>query len=105
MKNKEIYVKCDCFSEVLNVEYDEETKTFSVCIYTDFPDKLTFRNRCRFIWRIIKTGKPYGDQMIIHYTKAEDLADFINEIKAQREAYDAAELIKSKTDTQTEERS
>ena len=83
---KEIYIKCDCHSEVLNFEYGQfEYEGYCVSIYTDGFTNKSWYQRLRYCWRIISTGRPFNDQLMINYTKAEELADFINSIKLERD--------------------
>ena len=77
---KEIYIPCDCGTEVLRIELDDETKEYFIGIY-QFKKGYTIRDKLRYIWRIIKTGEPYGDQIVINKDKMEELIGFIKEKK------------------------
>lgn len=68
------YVKCSCSSEVLGVEYDKDINSFDVFIFKHYntDSKLSFLDRLRYVWKMLRTGEPYSDQMII----AADAKDF-----------------------------
>ena len=76
---KEIYLKCDCSSEILHVEYDEDFKLYDVCIYrySGFSEKLSWKQRLRFAWKLITSGKIYGDQMMLSRKSAKELQKFL----------------------------
>lgn len=78
MKKTEICLKCDCGEESLVVTKDEDYG-FELCIFTRQFESYGFWNRLRLIWRIIRHGKPYTDQIIIDTKKAKQLAKFLGE--------------------------
>lgn len=75
--NLTAYAKCSCGSEVLSVEYDSEWEEFSVCIY-ELPYKVDWKQKFRYIWRIIRTGVPYGDQLIPSKEEMKKIQSLLN---------------------------
>jgi hypothetical protein len=74
------YIPCDCSDEVLGIEYDEESKCFYLGIY-EFKRKYSIRDKLRGIWRILRTGEPYGDQMVISKENMESIKSYLDECK------------------------
>lgn len=83
------YVKCSCSSEVLGVEYDKELNSFDLFIFKHYSasQKLPFRDRLRYIWKILRTGEPYSDQMIISADAKDftELLEHLNQISKNTE--------------------
>lgn len=75
-----IFVKCDCGSESLNIEYDKTDESFYVSIwkYSNASSRLTWWDRLRFIWNILTTGKPYEDEIILSRDKAGLVSKFLD---------------------------
>jgi len=71
------YIGCDCGEEVLRIEYDDETKEFYLGILEFKSNKTPFLNRLRLIYHILKSGEPYGDQIILRKNSAIELAEYI----------------------------
>jgi hypothetical protein len=71
---KDIYVSCDCGTEVLKIEYNEEDKEYYIGIY-QFKKKYSIRDKLRGIWRIIRNGEPFGDQVVISKEKMDKVIE------------------------------
>ena len=71
------YIGCVCGEEVLRIEYDDETKEFDLCILEFKSNKTSFLDRLRLIYHILKSGDPYGDQIILRKNSAIELVDYI----------------------------
>lgn len=74
---EEKIIKCDCGEEVLVITNDDECGFFLGMFERQFT-RYTWRNKLRLIWRIIRHGKPYTDQICISDANAKELAAFIN---------------------------
>lgn len=71
----EIAIRCDCGEEML-VANDDYPFGFNLMMLDRYCTRYTWRNRLRLIWRIIRTGKPYTDQICISYDNVCELMDF-----------------------------
>ena len=71
------YIGCDCGSEVLRIQYDDETKEFYIGIMEFKSDKTPFLNRLRLICHILKYGEPFGDQIVLRKNSALELKEYI----------------------------
>lgn len=76
MNNEEKLIKCDCGEEIMVVTNCDECG-IDFAIFDRQFTKYTFRNKVRLIWRIIRHGKPYTDQICLNCDKAKELARFI----------------------------
>lgn len=75
-KKNEEFILCDCSSEGLYLVSSKEDKL----IYASFfsiginPKNLNLFSKIRYIWNIIKTGKPFEDQLVFSFDKAKKIA-------------------------------
>jgi hypothetical protein len=93
MSNKEnggvvdsISVKCDCFTHSLELVRLEETydkgptfKSFELSVWqlANHVRPMGWRERFRWVWRILRTGNPWTDMIILSDDKAKEIAQFI----------------------------
>lgn len=69
---------CACYSEKLHLEWDEEFKQLNISIWEPYgTERFSFLQRLRHCWKILKTGIPYGDQIIMEEKHIADLVDFL----------------------------
>ena len=76
------FTKCDCHSHVLEIEryeYDKFDKGFNItCWHYGHDGNIRgFKERLRWCWHILKTGKPWADSIIVTDEKAKEIANFI----------------------------
>jgi hypothetical protein len=72
-----LYAECTCQMEVLGVEYDKDIDIFFLGIYR-MSEGSNLIQRLRHIWRIIKTGRPYGDDIVLNRETASKLARYLS---------------------------
>ena len=70
------YIGCECGSEVLRIDYDDECKVFYIMIYK-LKGKISLRHKLHHIWHIIKDGEPYGDQIVLRKNSALELKEYL----------------------------
>lgn len=75
---KEIYINCECGTEILRIEYDEQDEFYYLSIYK-LDKEHSLRNKLRYIWKIIKIGEPYEDQIVITKKQISKLSNFLKE--------------------------
>jgi len=89
--------KCNCGSEAIHIERLEwlsETgerytnDEYQISIWHQGGNKYTLKEKLRHCWRVLKTGKPYPDQVCL------DLAD------ARELVRDLAEMVQISSDNQ-----
>lgn len=78
-----IYLECDCGGEVLRVQYDDDIDSYDVAIYT-LDWRQGWKQRLKLIWKILTTGEPYGDRMIIKRKEMAELGMYMADIGLDR---------------------
>lgn len=80
-KNKEEFIICDCHSEGLYLEVFEGEENIYMSFFSHGvnPKKLTLFGKLRYIWNVLKTGKPFSDQLVFSFNKAKKIAKKITE--------------------------
>lgn len=88
MDKKELYISCECGSEVMLLEYYKSSEAcvldeVTIAIYRlGYSKKPNLWQKLKYCWYHLTTGKRYEDQMIITPKKAKEIANWItNEIK------------------------
>lgn len=71
--------RCDCGEEMLVVD-GTDGAGIDISIWARQFDKTTLRHRLHLIWRIIRHGRPYIDQICLSYEKADKLARFLKKV-------------------------
>lgn len=59
-------IKCDCHGECIAIDYDPKYNETDISFwsYGGYDDNtLTWKDRIRYCWQILRKGKPYGDQV------------------------------------------
>jgi len=87
MNEQKKYYSCDCEMELIKIERDDELGgiDFSIYVYGTGDNKTSLKDKLRYCWRILKTGRPYGDQIILSFETAKQMAmDLLNLIKSKR---------------------
>jgi hypothetical protein len=77
---KELFLPCECGSEILRVVYDEEDKEYYFSFYSIGHTKNNpLIYKLKMIWRIITKGSPYEDNIILNLNECEKLVNFLDE--------------------------
>jgi len=82
-------VFCDCGSEGIGIDYDEEDDTTSLAFWQLGQEsyKLTWSDRVRWIIQIIKGGRPYTDMVILDKIERTVLIRALQEHTPETEQY------------------
>jgi len=84
-KNGRVYI-CSCGAEALAVEFpkdeDPEMQEFDFCNIaiweTYHRSNVSFYQRLRYCWRILKRGHPYTDMICLNKSQVRKLTDYMN---------------------------
>lgn len=83
LKDESLMVKCACHGEAIEVTYwpnDDMSDEVWFSIWEQgFSRPLCWRERIRWCWNILRTGKPWADNIIVNPEQAKQVADFINQ--------------------------
>jgi len=86
--SKELFLECDCYSEGIKFNYDEDGLLYISLYQRGFkPRTKTWREKLRWIWQIIIKDVPYDDEVIISKDKIKQLSEFVNEISPNKNVF------------------
>ena len=79
-----IFIECECHEEAMGVDYDVEDKLYYFSYWSSGLSnrKLTWKERVRYCWNVLRKGKAFNDEVILNQINAEKLLDFIIENKS-----------------------
>ena len=80
-KNNITFILCDCKSEILVLEYDNEYDLLELSIYenlSSYSHKMSFWQKLRYIYQVLIKNRPYSDQIILTKDQLKDLLSFIS---------------------------
>ena len=83
-----LFIMCDCSSHMFQIERyyeDKRDNGFNLAIwhYGHNGNIRRWKERLRWCWRILKTGNPWADSIIITNEKAKEISNFIlNEVNS-----------------------
>lgn len=63
--SEEIFLPCECHSEVMLFSYSKEDESFDISIYEHMNTRYSLWFKIKMCWRILRYGTPYGDQLIV----------------------------------------
>ena len=81
--SKQINFKCGCGSEILNIEINDDFSADNPDIFLSMFKKYygdSFIGRIKQIFKILKTGNPYEDEMILNLDDLVKLKEFIESL-------------------------
>ena len=82
-KNNIQFILCDCKSEILVIEYDEQLGLADIAIYENresYSNKISFWQKLRYIYQILIKNKPYADQIVLNKKQIKELRQFLSTI-------------------------
>ena len=77
------FIRCGCQSEILVLDYDPEISTLDISIYEvlkTYEHGMSFWQKVRYIYQVIRYGKPYTDQIVLDSDQIKELKAFLNTI-------------------------
>jgi hypothetical protein len=81
--DKEIHLECSCHSHALHIERDPFFDKGDQLWYGSFwmrgYSQKDFWWKWRVAWEVLKTGKPYGDEVVLNKEHLQELSDYIQE--------------------------
>ena len=78
-----LMVKCECHGHALEVTHCPNTDGTNEYWFTvwkrGYDGRLCWRERIRWCWNILRTGRPWGDEIILTPGCANQICEFINQ--------------------------
>lgn len=68
---------CECHAAGVLLHHWPEDREVGVCIWGYRSRELDWFGRLRYCWRILWTGRPYGDDTLLDYVTAREMAQDI----------------------------
>lgn len=74
-----IIIECECRGDAIQVEFEPEDNQFYFSLWHQgfYNNHLSWWERLRWTWRILTTGNPWTDLVILSPEKAGEIKDFI----------------------------
>lgn len=79
---KYLHLRCDCSGEAIEFAYYPDWKQLEVCLWIRGYQKPTmgFLERIRWCWRILRTGQPWTDMVILSHEQISQVQGFLKQI-------------------------
>lgn len=79
MKNKKLHLTCECHTHELHFEKDFEEDMWYISFWQrGYGSESSLRYKLKCIWHILKTGTPYGDEVILNKSDLIKLKEYID---------------------------
>lgn len=75
-----LLIRCSCYYHVLEVTYDdyeEDLPNFNISVWNQSPTPISFSDRLKLIWRLIRFKNLEGGDVIIDGSDAKILVNFL----------------------------
>jgi hypothetical protein len=81
----EKFIMCDCYGHSMLLHYDgtEGFRELDVSFWSrgHWGEVMSFRERLRWTWKILRTGNPWADSVCLNPKKINELADYMIKLK------------------------
>jgi hypothetical protein len=71
-------VRCDCGCSVLHMEFFKDEQALTLSMYERGLDH-PWKYRLKYIWDILRYGRPYADSIVIGKQGAKEIAKWLQE--------------------------
>jgi hypothetical protein len=75
-----VFIRCGCESEILVLDYDPEISMLDLSIYEilkSYEHGMSFWQKVRYIYQIMRYGRPYSDQIVLDKNQIKELKAFL----------------------------
>ena len=88
MNDKNLVIKCDCHGHSIELEHDEEMNEIELSVwhYGNDGRELNWKERFRWCWRILRTGMPWTDMIILTHGKMDKIVKWYTDIKKDKKS-------------------
>jgi len=78
-EDNSIFIKCECHSEGMGVDYDDEDNYYYFSYWKSGTSNalLSWRERLRHCWNVLTKGKAFNDEIILKHEATDKLIDFL----------------------------
>ena len=72
---------CECSGELLRIEkIDDNPTEYWIALYRLGNYNPSIKNRIKWAWKILKTGRLHEDQITLSEESVKELRDYLNEL-------------------------
>lgn len=79
IKNK--FIKCECSSHMIEIEFDGDLYYFSFWELSRNNVILSYRERIRWAFKILFSGIPWVDSVVLSENKVNEMVEFLKSTK------------------------
>ncbi|NBW58384.1 hypothetical protein EBR43_11550 [bacterium] len=78
----ECFIACSCHSEGIYLvkQADDDFLYLSFFSQGINPKRFNWRDKCRYIWNVLKHGKPFEDELVMDKLAVAKLKKILNKI-------------------------
>ena len=78
-KEKNLFIPCSCLGEGILITHfeDEIDKEFYLAMFRSYNLNPSIKERIKYAWYHLRTGKKYNDQICMEYHQAGKLISFL----------------------------
>ena len=81
--DKDLHLTCECHSHELHIERDPLSNKDDYMWYGSFwmrgYSEKNWKWKWRVLWEVLKTGKPYGDEIVLSKEQMQELLVYCQE--------------------------
>jgi hypothetical protein len=82
-EEESLFVKCECTTHLFEIQrfkYEDRDEGFYVSLWSpqEWRTRLTWKERLRWCWNLIKNGTLWADNIILTNEKAKEVVDYVN---------------------------
>lgn len=72
------YIPCECGTELLEITKETGYGEIYIAFYSyGHSNQTGWGNRLKMIWKVLRTGSPYSDNIILNTEETNKLLDFL----------------------------
>jgi hypothetical protein len=81
------FIRCSCGGEAIVLDKYKDEDLIYLSIWQDgcnVDNRLSWLQRFRWCWKIIRSGRPFEDQIILDFDSADAMVEGIKEFKNEK---------------------
>jgi len=81
---KSEFIRCACGMEGMGIDYDSDDNLYYISYWSSglSNKKLSIRERFRYCWNLLRTGKAFNDELVFREEDIDKLMSFHQSTKA-----------------------
>jgi len=81
---KSEFIRCSCGMEGMGIDYDSDDNLYYISYWSAglSNKKLSVREKLRYCWNLLRTGKAFNDELVFRERDINKLVSFFREARA-----------------------